>query len=99
MARRSPPARRPAQLTGGCMFGSCADCMACFEGGDGPPSPCVKVCVIDDASGWCRGCGRTGEEIAGWLALGADAKRDLLLRLPARLDDLAAQGRKLEPAG
>ena len=99
MARRSPPVRRPAQLSGGCMFGACGECMACFDGGDGPPSPCVKVCVIDEATGWCRGCGRTGAEVAGWLTLSPDARRDLLLRLTDRLDDLAARGRKLEPAG
>ena len=81
------------------MFGACGECMACFDGGDGPPSPCVKVCVIDEATGWCRGCGRTGAEVAGWLTLSPDARRDLLLRLTDRLDDLAARGRKLEPAG
>jgi uncharacterized protein len=30
-------------------------------------SPCVKVCVLDPALGLCLGCGRTGEEIGGWL--------------------------------
>lgn len=72
--------------------------MACFDGGGGPPSPCVKVCVIDDATGWCRGCGRSGVEIAAWMQMSAIDKRDLLLRLPARLDDLAAKGMKLPPA-
>lgn len=30
------------------------------------PSPCVSVCRIDPASGWCEGCYRTIDEIAGW---------------------------------
>lgn len=29
-------------------------------------SPCVRLCLIDDASGLCRGCGRTLAEIADW---------------------------------
>jgi len=28
-------------------------------------SPCIKVCQID-LGGWCRGCSRTLNEIAGW---------------------------------
>jgi predicted Fe-S protein YdhL (DUF1289 family) len=28
-------------------------------------SPCIKVCTIDK-NGYCLGCGRTREEIAGW---------------------------------
>lgn len=33
------------------------------------PSPCNDVCQVDPALGWCRGCGRTLEEIAAWSAL------------------------------
>jgi predicted Fe-S protein YdhL (DUF1289 family) len=29
-------------------------------------SPCVRECVIDAASGWCRGCYRTLAEISYW---------------------------------
>ena len=29
-------------------------------------TPCIKVCVMDAASGLCSGCGRTLEEIARW---------------------------------
>jgi predicted Fe-S protein YdhL (DUF1289 family) len=29
-------------------------------------SPCNKVCEIDPASGYCRGCLRTIEEIVAW---------------------------------
>jgi len=85
-------------MAGGCMFGACADCMACFGGGDGPPSPCVKVCVIDEASGWCVGCARSGGEIAGWTAMSAPEKRDLLMELPPRLERLGAEGKRQEPA-
>jgi predicted Fe-S protein YdhL (DUF1289 family) len=31
-----------------------------------PSTPCVKLCKIDPASGFCSGCLRTIEEIAYW---------------------------------
>lgn len=49
-----------------------------------PASPCTAVCVLDPASGFCRGCYRTTDEIAGWASLGAAEKRQILDRLPAR---------------
>lgn len=30
------------------------------------PSPCVSVCHMDPATGWCEGCLRTIDEIAHW---------------------------------
>jgi len=30
------------------------------------PSPCVSVCRMDVAEGFCAGCLRTLDEIAGW---------------------------------
>ena len=30
------------------------------------PSPCVSICRIDAATGWCEGCFRTIDEIACW---------------------------------
>jgi predicted Fe-S protein YdhL (DUF1289 family) len=49
-----------------------------------PISPCVAVCLIDPATGYCRGCWRTIQEIAGWLGMGADEKRRVLADLPRR---------------
>lgn len=47
-------------------------------------TPCVKVCIIGDASGLCIGCLRTMTEIAGWTRL-ADAKRAaMMVTLPVR---------------
>lgn len=31
------------------------------------PSPCVSVCVVDPAGGYCLGCYRTLDEIAAWI--------------------------------
>jgi hypothetical protein len=47
-------------------------------------SPCVDVCRMDAASGYCEGCRRTLEEIACWSAYGPAEKRAVLARLPAR---------------
>ncbi|MET0444371.1 MAG: DUF1289 domain-containing protein [Pseudorhodoplanes sp.] len=48
-------------------------------------SPCINICSIDSSSGFCAGCGRTIEEIAGWAAF-SDEKRNAVMRLlPARM--------------
>jgi len=47
-------------------------------------SPCVSNCVIDQASGWCIGCYRTLEEIAGWIDLSTAARRAIVAELPRR---------------
>ena len=53
-----------------------------------PPSPCIGVCRIDQATGWCRGCWRTLEEIADWPLLSVRDKDLLLFRLEGRRQDL-----------
>jgi predicted Fe-S protein YdhL (DUF1289 family) len=37
----------------------------------GPMSPCVNVCSLD-LQGYCRGCMRTRDEIAGWIRMSAE---------------------------
>ena len=39
------------------------------------PSPCVSVCRMDDATGYCEGCLRTIDEIMAWGALDEPARR------------------------
>jgi len=48
------------------------------------PSPCVSVCRIDPASGWCEGCLRTLDEIAGWSGLADGEKREVWRRIGQR---------------
>jgi len=48
-------------------------------------SPCVNICVMDDASGWCLGCGRTIDEIAGWSSGGAAWRHAVMMTLPDRM--------------
>ncbi len=48
-------------------------------------SPCVLVCSIDTATGWCLGCGRTRDEIARWTAIDAAGRRAVMATLPDRM--------------
>ena len=50
-----------------------------------PSSPCIKVCVMDAASGLCRGCGRTLDEIARWGGLQEAERISIMAALPGRL--------------
>ena len=52
--------------------------------GPGVASPCISVCAMDPASGLCRGCLRTLDEIASWISLDDDARRAIVASLPAR---------------
>lgn len=54
-------------------------------------TPCVKVCVVDGASGLCLGCFRTLGEIGGWSGL-TDAER------AAVMADLPARRGRIDPA-
>ena len=51
-----------------------------------PPSPCIGICRIDQATGWCQGCLRTLQEIADWPLLSVREKDALLLSLAERGD-------------
>lgn len=47
-------------------------------------SPCTNICEIDPASGYCRGCLRTLDEIAAWGASDDRWKQVVLDRLRQR---------------
>ena len=51
-------------------------------------SPCIDVCRMDAASGYCEGCRRTLDEIASWSIYTAAEKRAVLALLPARKKNL-----------
>ena len=48
------------------------------------PSPCINVCRMDAATGWCEGCRRTLDEIAAWGSLGDADKLAIWQQLPLR---------------
>ena len=60
-------------------------------------SPCVSICKMDEATGWCEGCLRTLDEIALWSVLDDDDKRSVWSLLPQRLAALPPEARVLTP--
>ena len=54
------------------------------------PSPCLSVCQMDDATGLCRGCLRTLDEIGRWGNADDAFKRVVWTRIEARLTELAS---------
>ena len=59
------------------------------------PSPCRNVCHMDAASGYCEGCLRTIEEIAGWSGMTDADKRSVWRAIELR----AAAGFSIAAAG
>lgn len=49
-------------------------------------TPCIGICILDEAAGFCLGCGRTRDEIAGWRAMSEETRRAVMTTLSARLD-------------
>jgi uncharacterized protein len=47
-------------------------------------SPCVSICVMNDATGLCRGCCRTLDEIARWSVMHDSEKKAVLVLVEAR---------------
>lgn len=57
-------------------------------------SPCILVCSIDMKTGFCFGCGRTRDEIAGWLAMSDGERRAVMETLAARLETVERRPRR-----
>lgn len=58
-------------------------------------SPCIGVCELDEASGFCGGCARTGEEIASWRDMTGDERTAIWDALPPRFEALGVGVRRL----
>jgi predicted Fe-S protein YdhL (DUF1289 family) len=54
-------------------------------------TPCINVCLLDETSGLCVGCGRSGDEIARWVEMTAGERRAIMAILPERLERLERQ--------
>ena len=51
---------------------------------DAVASPCINICRMHEATGWCEGCLRTLDEIAGWSGLDEGARGAVVQGLRAR---------------
>lgn len=49
-------------------------------------SPCVSVCAMDAATGWCIGCARTLDEIGRWGGTDQADRNAVMAELPARME-------------
>ncbi|HEX2726455.1 MAG TPA: DUF1289 domain-containing protein [Beijerinckiaceae bacterium] len=47
-------------------------------------TPCIGICILDPDTGRCEGCGRTLEEVAGWLRMSEAERRRIMAELDAR---------------
>ena len=52
---------------------------------DAAASPCINVCRMDEATGWCEGCLRTLPEIGSWSRATDEEKRQVWAQMPERL--------------
>ena len=57
-------------------------------------SPCVLVCSIDMKTNYCFGCGRTREEISGWMDYSDTERDDIMASLGARLETVERKPRR-----
>jgi predicted Fe-S protein YdhL (DUF1289 family) len=48
------------------------------------PSPCIQLCVLDQSSGLCLGCLRSGDEIAAWPKADDRLRAEILVRVAKR---------------
>ena len=51
---------------------------------DEVPSPCTRICVVDETRCVCRGCYRTLDEISKWVSYTREEKLELLKVLAQR---------------
>jgi predicted Fe-S protein YdhL (DUF1289 family) len=57
-------------------------------------SPCTLVCSIDMKTGYCFGCGRTRDEIAGWIDYSDIERSAVMDALAARLETVERKPRR-----
>jgi hypothetical protein len=48
-------------------------------------TPCIRVCVVHPTLRLCVGCGRSLDEIAGWIGFESEMRLRIMAQLPTRL--------------
>lgn len=69
-----------------------------FRDAEALPSPCISVCVLDEASGLCEGCLRTLDEIANWGMMECAQQRAVWAAIEQRAVDHADGDAPAAPA-
>lgn len=54
-------------------------------------TPCVDLCGFDGRTGWCRGCGRSRDEVRAWRKAQPNQIRKIEADLPRRLAKLQSR--------
>ncbi len=54
-------------------------------------TPCIKICVIDQVTGYCIGCGRTGAEISQWPFMPEPERVDVMATLAERMKGMSSR--------
>ncbi len=54
-------------------------------------TPCEKICIVDAATGLCRGCGRSLDEITRWTQYSDGERTRIMAELPPRLEAMRAR--------
>jgi predicted Fe-S protein YdhL (DUF1289 family) len=57
-------------------------------------SPCILVCAMDTKSGYCFGCGRTRDEIGGWMNYSHEERAEIMDSLSKRLETVERKPRR-----
>ncbi len=57
-------------------------------------TPCQRICVLDETSGLCIGCGRTRDEVSHWPDYTPHERRVIMAGLAARLGQMKAARKK-----
>lgn len=47
-------------------------------------SPCIKICILDEVTGLCKGCFRNIEEIARWIEMSDEERTKVFNELEKR---------------
>ena len=55
-------------------------------------SPCIGVCTMSEATGFCQGCYRTIEEIREWWDMAPERKSEVLSATEQRMAEFADFG-------
>lgn len=61
----------------------------------GIESPCNLICSIDLKTGFCFGCGRTGNEITQWVNYTSQERRKIMDTLSNRLEEVEQKPRRV----